>query len=79
MGPTAITLVIGGEDGLTHQQLSELAARGWHNIRRRGRHLRRWTVADKKIDFTRVPLGGGGLVPNLLPAHRATCLFAADL
>src|SRR6195256_2621866 len=25
-----------------------------------------WTIQDKKIDFTRVPVGGGGLVPNLL-------------
>src|SRR5204863_4176758 len=24
-----------------------------------------WTQADRKIPFTRVPLGGGGLVPNL--------------
>src|SRR5580704_2304986 len=25
-----------------------------------------WTIADRKLKFTRVPLGGGGLVPNLL-------------
>jgi ABC-type nitrate/sulfonate/bicarbonate transport system substrate-binding protein len=25
-----------------------------------------WTIQDKKIDFARVPVGGGGLVPNLL-------------
>jgi ABC-type nitrate/sulfonate/bicarbonate transport system substrate-binding protein len=25
-----------------------------------------WTIQDKKIDFNRVPVGGGGLVPNLL-------------
>ena len=25
-----------------------------------------WTIQDKKINFTRVPVGGGGLVPNLL-------------
>lgn len=31
--------------------------------------LARWTIADKKIDFTRVPLGGGGLVPNLLTGN----------
>ena len=24
-----------------------------------------WTVQDRKVEFTRVPLGGGGLVPNL--------------
>src|SRR2546430_4821500 len=28
-----------------------------------------WTIADKKIDFTRVPVGGGGLVPNLLAGN----------
>ncbi len=28
-----------------------------------------WTVAAKKVDFTRVPLGGGGLVPNLLTGN----------
>lgn len=28
--------------------------------------LARWTIADRKMNFTRVPLGGGGLVPNLL-------------
>ena len=25
-----------------------------------------WTIQDRKINFTRVPVGGGGLVPNLL-------------
>ena len=28
-----------------------------------------WTQADRKIQFTRVPLGGGGLVPNLLSGN----------
>jgi len=28
-----------------------------------------WTQADRKITFTRVPLGGGGLVPNLLSGN----------
>jgi NitT/TauT family transport system substrate-binding protein len=28
-----------------------------------------WTVQDRKIKFTRVPLGGGGLVPNLLSGN----------
>ena len=28
-----------------------------------------WTIANKKIDFTRVPVGGGGLVPNLLASN----------
>jgi NitT/TauT family transport system substrate-binding protein len=31
--------------------------------------LARWTIAKEKIDFTRVPLGGGGLVPNLLTGN----------
>jgi NitT/TauT family transport system substrate-binding protein len=31
--------------------------------------LARWTLAKEKIDFTRVPLGGGGLVPNLLTGN----------
>jgi NitT/TauT family transport system substrate-binding protein len=31
--------------------------------------LARWTMADKKIKFTTVPLGGGGLVPNLLTGN----------
>ena len=28
-----------------------------------------WTIANKKVDFTRVPVGGGGLVPNLLASN----------
>src|SRR4051812_47766792 len=28
-----------------------------------------WTGQDRKIDFTRVPVGGGGLVPNLLAGN----------
>jgi ABC-type nitrate/sulfonate/bicarbonate transport system substrate-binding protein len=28
-----------------------------------------WTAQDKKIDFTRVPVGGGGLVPNLIAGN----------
>ena len=28
-----------------------------------------WTISNKKIDFTRVPVGGGGLVPNLLASN----------
>ena len=31
--------------------------------------LARWTIAEHKIDLTRVPLGGGGLVPNLLTGN----------
>src|SRR3954451_9129870 len=36
-----------------------------------------WTQADRKIHFTRVPLGGGGLVPNLLSGNiEATVLYS---
>ena len=28
-----------------------------------------WTMADRKVQFTKVPLGGGGLVPNLLTGN----------
>jgi NitT/TauT family transport system substrate-binding protein len=28
-----------------------------------------WTIQDRKIDFTRVPVGGGGLVPNLMAGN----------
>jgi len=31
--------------------------------------LAQWTMQDQKISFTRVPLGGGGLVPNLLAGN----------
>jgi len=31
--------------------------------------LARWTTAEHKVDFTRVPLGGGGLVPNLISGN----------
>lgn len=39
--------------------------------------LARWIMADQKIEFTRVPLGGGGLVPNLLTGNiDATVLYS---
>jgi ABC-type nitrate/sulfonate/bicarbonate transport system substrate-binding protein len=28
-----------------------------------------WTIQEKQVQFTRVPLGGGGLVPNLLSGN----------
>ena len=31
--------------------------------------LARWTLSAHKLNFTRVPLGGGGLVPNLLTGN----------
>ncbi len=37
----------------------------------------RWMLAEHKLDFTRVPLGGGGLVPNLLTGNiDATVLYS---
>jgi NitT/TauT family transport system substrate-binding protein len=39
--------------------------------------LARWTLADRKVNFTRVPLGGGGLVPNLMSGNiDATVLYS---
>ena len=36
-----------------------------------------WTQNDKKVKFTRVPLGGGGLVPNLFSGNiDATVLYS---
>lgn len=36
-----------------------------------------WTNAHHKVEFTRVPLGGGGLVPNLLTGNiDATVLYS---
>lgn len=36
-----------------------------------------WAMAERKIQFTRVPLGGGGLVPNLLSGNiDATVLYS---
>lgn len=31
--------------------------------------LARWTMQDRKVQFTTVPLGGGGLVPNMLSGN----------
>ena len=39
--------------------------------------LARWTLAERKVNFTRVPLGGGGLVPNLMSGNiDATVLYS---
>jgi len=39
--------------------------------------LARWTISQYKTEFTRVPLGGGGLVPNLLTGNiDATVLYS---
>jgi NitT/TauT family transport system substrate-binding protein len=39
--------------------------------------LARWALQANKLNFTRVPLGGGGLVPNLLTGNvDATVLYS---
>src|ERR1700761_41271 len=38
-----------------------------------------WTVQDRKIDFTRVPVGGGGLVPNLLAGNVEAAVVYSPL
>ena len=39
--------------------------------------LAQWVIADKKVNFTRVPLGGGGLIPNLLSGNvEAVVLYS---
>lgn len=61
------------------RKLSELAGRkvGITSAGSGSDILARWTLADQKIEFTRVPLGGGGLVPNLLTGNvEATVLYS---
>jgi NitT/TauT family transport system substrate-binding protein len=38
-----------------------------------------WTVQSKKIEFTRVPVGGGGLVPNLLAGNVEAAVVYSPL
>ena len=38
-----------------------------------------WTIQDKKVDFTRVPVGGGGLVPNLLAGNVEAAVVYSPL
>jgi NitT/TauT family transport system substrate-binding protein len=39
--------------------------------------LARWTLQDRKVKFTQVALGGGGLVPNLLSGNvEAVVLYS---
>ena len=38
-----------------------------------------WTIQDKKIDFTCVPVGGGGLVPNLLAGNVEAAVVYSPL
>lgn len=41
--------------------------------------LARWTLNTHKIDFTRVPVGGGGLVPNLLTGNLDAAVLYSPL
>lgn len=41
--------------------------------------LAKWTVADKKVNFTSVPLGGGGLIPNLLTGNVEAIVLYSPL
>ena len=64
---------------LAHQKVSELAGKkvGITSAGSGTDICARWTLAERKIDFTRVPLGGGGLVPNLLTGNiDATVLYS---
>jgi len=38
-----------------------------------------WTIQDRKIDFTRVPVGGGGIVPNLLAGNVEAAVVYSPL
>jgi NitT/TauT family transport system substrate-binding protein len=38
-----------------------------------------WTMKEKKISFTRVPVGGGGLVPNLLSGNIDAAVIYSPL
>ncbi len=41
--------------------------------------LARWTLQTHKLDFTRVPVGGGGLVPNLLTGNIDAAVLYSPL
>jgi NitT/TauT family transport system substrate-binding protein len=41
--------------------------------------LARWTQAEKKVKFTTVPLGGGGLIPNLLSGNVEAIVLYSPL
>ena len=38
-----------------------------------------WTIQDRKTEFTRVPVGGGGLVPNLLAGNVEAAVVYSPL
>jgi NitT/TauT family transport system substrate-binding protein len=41
--------------------------------------LARWTMSTHNVEFTRVPVGGGGLVPNLLTGNLDACVLYSPL
>lgn len=41
--------------------------------------LARWTMQSQKVKFTRVPVGGGGLVPNLLTGNLDAAVLYSPL
>ncbi|WP_343314913.1 ABC transporter substrate-binding protein [Brucella sp. BE17] len=41
--------------------------------------LARWTLHDKKINFNPIPLGGGGLVPNLISSNVSAAVIFSPL
>ena len=67
-----LRLVPDGEDGLAKiTQVAELDGKkvGITSAGSGSDILALWTMQNRKIKFTRVPLGGGGLVPNLLSGN----------
>ena len=74
-----LRLAPGGEDDSPIKDVRELAGKkvGITSAGSGTDILALWTQADRKIQFTRVPLGGGGLVPNLLSGNiDATVLYS---
>ncbi|MET4271818.1 MULTISPECIES: ABC transporter substrate-binding protein [unclassified Bradyrhizobium] len=70
MVPTKSTLDVKGLNG---KKVAITAAGSGSNL------LALWTLQDKKIDFTRVPVGGGGLVPNLLAGNVEAAVVYSPL
>ena len=78
-GARLLRLAPGGEAGLADQgREGTRRQEGRHHVGRLGhRHSGAVDQADRKITFTRVPLGGGGLVPNLLTGNiDATVIYS---
>lgn len=70
MVPTKSTLDVKGLNG---KKVAITAAGSGSDL------LALWTLQDKKIDFTRVPVGGGGLVPNLLAGNVEAAVVYSPL